>query len=146
MADFLNPGAGPPSVPFLASVASLTASAFSSPLRSPLHEPSSSSYLSPLSLHRRGPETLPTDLFTLVHAVRLAYLYHDVLYKSHRTRVGLVSRKATPGKGAGQVGIVQAVMVVLGLVFAGTTATAVLQGQKAPVLEPGSGPVAAVYT
>lgn len=145
--DFL--GASPGSIPLLAFVARLSSSSFVTPLSSPLHHP----YFSSLAI--RGPATIPTNLFTVCHATRLAFLYHDVLWKAHGTRVGLFSKKrsavTSTGKGSGvaisgQVGMLQAILVVLGLVFAGTTASAVMQGQKAPVLEPGSGEVAAVYT
>lgn len=138
--DF-NLSPSPPSHRTLSSIHSLFASSLSSPLTSPLHSPYISSDL------RLGPPTIPVNLFTVVHSFRLAYLYHDTLYKSTGTRVGLFSSRSTKKGKEGEevVGVLQAISVVLGLVFAGTTATALLQGQKAPILEEGSGEVAAVY-
>lgn len=86
------------------------------------------------------PVTIPLNPFTLVHAARLAFLYHDALYRGAKgTTVGL-----SPSQG--RVSYVQAVLVVWTLVFAGPTLAAVLRGQPAPLLvDPEAGLIAAIY-
>jgi len=78
---------------------------------------------------------LPLTGFTIVHSLRIAYLYHSVL-SSQGVKVG--RRKQ-------DVSFLQSGLVCTTLVMSGTTMAALLQGQPSGLLSEGSGELVAAY-
>jgi hypothetical protein len=78
---------------------------------------------------------LPLTGFTILHSLRIAYLYHSVL-SSQGVKVG--RRKQ-------DVSFLQSGLVCTTLVMSGTTMAALLQGQPSGLLSEGSGELVASY-
>lgn len=78
---------------------------------------------------------LPLTGFTIVHSLRIAYLYHSVL-SSQGVKVGRMKQ---------DVSFLQSGLVCTTLVMSGTTMAALLQGQPSGLLSEGSGELVAAY-
>lgn len=80
-------------------------------------------------------DILPLTGFTIVHSLRIAYLYHSLL-SSQGVKVG--RRKQ-------DVSFLQAGLVCSTLVMSGTTMAAILQGKPSNLFSEGSGELVAAY-
>ncbi|OAV88005.1 hypothetical protein, variant [Puccinia triticina 1-1 BBBD Race 1] len=78
---------------------------------------------------------LPLTGFTIVHSLRIAYLYHSVLS----------SQGVKVGRSKQDVSFLQAGLVCTTLVMSGTTMAALIQGQPSGLLSEGSGELVAAY-